>query len=415
MNGTAWHFNVHQAWKDEGYEIKGRTLDLKSAYRQLAVAPKDRHAVVIGIFDHTDKKHKLFATNALPFGASGAVMAFNWAAKSLKIALQKLMLVLSSQYFDDFPTVEAGCVGPQSILDTEEFLELLGWGVSKGDKSKPFQQEFSMLGVVVDFATIAKGFITVKISEERKKELVSFAEEVIYSRWLPAAVASSYRGRFGFAYLSFEGRPLAIQMRLLGQRAEQRGGTYWVGDELAAAMQDLITFLKQHTPRKVWISGDRMPMILYTDGACEEKITAGAMLYEPDTDTFEFWGVEVPDSFAKPWRDLGVEHAVAQSETFPVHVSLCTWAAQMRGREVIHFIDNEPVRESLVVGNTKAVASLQMLSDIARRTVANSVKFWHARVPSPSNPSDACSRLDFEFYRSWKNARSVKPIIRPLR
>ena len=101
--------------------------------------------------------------------------------------------------------------------------------------------------------------------------------------------------------------------------------------------------------------------------------------------------------------------------TFPVHVSLCTWAAQMRGREVIHFIDNEPVRESLVVGNTKAVASLQMLSDIAVRAVANGVKFWHTRVPSPSNPSDACSRLDFEIYRSWKNARSVKPIIRPLK
>ena len=47
--------------------------------------------------------------------------------------------------------------GEGSRTDFEEFLELLGWEVSKGKKSKGYAAEFSMLGIVVDFTTIAEG------------------------------------------------------------------------------------------------------------------------------------------------------------------------------------------------------------------------------------------------------------------
>ena len=81
---------------------------------------------------------------------------------------------------------------------------------------------------------------------------------------------------------------------------------------------------------------------------------------------------------------------------------------------MLHFIDNEPVRESLVCGNTRAEASLSMLARVACLTSSKRVKFWHARIPSQSNPADACSRLDFEFYKRWQRSVRVEPDLEPL-
>ena len=230
------------------------------------------------------------------------------------------------------------------------------------------------------------------------------------------AEAASFRGRFGFAYLSFEGRPLAWQMRQISNRAEQRSGSHFVSDEMAKAFKDIIVYLKNFKPRLVKITGDVKPLILYTDGACEEDlITSGALLYDPDTGVSEFWGAEVPKGLRKEWKAAGVAHAVAQSELYPVLVSLRTWRKVLKSRDVLHFIDNEGVRESLVSGNTRALANLRMLESTVTVATSLGIKFWHARIPSSSNPSDYFSRLSFFSYDQWPGAKKISPrLMTPL-
>ena len=81
-------------------------------------------------------------------------------------------------------------------------------------------------------------------------------------------------------------------------------------------------------------------MLFYTDGACEAKITAGALLFDPEDQSVKLWGIVVPKTFSDEWLRVGVKHAVAQCETFPVLVSLTTWPEELRDREVLHFVDN---------------------------------------------------------------------------
>ncbi len=88
--------------------------------------------------------------------------------------------------------------------------------------------------------------------------------------------------------MSFEGRPLAYQLRVLSKRAKQSGGSHYVDDSFVKVLEDIIEFLQSYGPRRVKISGDARPVLLFTDGAVEEKATAGAVIYDPVDGTIEY-------------------------------------------------------------------------------------------------------------------------------
>ena len=62
----------------------------------------------------------------------------------------------------------------------------------------------------------------------------------------------------------------------------------------------------------------------------------------------------------------------------------------------MHFVDNDSVKDAVTKGNTLALASLDILSAVAREEVANNSCTWYSRVPSQSNISDGPSRGCFE-------------------
>ena len=73
---------VHASWHNDS-TLLGRTLDLKSAYKQLAVNPEQGFVRVMVAYDPVRGKPAFFIFNALPFGATGSVYSFNRVAKSL--------------------------------------------------------------------------------------------------------------------------------------------------------------------------------------------------------------------------------------------------------------------------------------------------------------------------------------------
>lgn len=71
-----------EEFRGSGLRLSGRCLDLKSAYKQVVLAPTDGSNAVIAVLDPDDGEVKYFISCVLPFGATGAVMAFNRAASS---------------------------------------------------------------------------------------------------------------------------------------------------------------------------------------------------------------------------------------------------------------------------------------------------------------------------------------------
>ena len=103
--------------------LVGRCLDLKGAYKQIALHRADRPNAVLAVLNPTEGKVSFFLTNVLPFGATGAVMAFNRLARALRDLLQKLFLLPVVNYFDDYPHVDVAEGAGKSQAIMEEFLD----------------------------------------------------------------------------------------------------------------------------------------------------------------------------------------------------------------------------------------------------------------------------------------------------
>ena len=215
------------------------------------------------------------------------------------------------------------------------------------------------------------------------------------------------RGRMGYAYMQCAGRPMAPALRVLSERAESRSRDVAVDPKLRLALAELSWFFVNARPRLVDFRCNEAPAILYTDGAFESGVaTCGAVLFSSRLDTPQFFGFTVPEQLVSEWHCLGSRHCVAQAELLPAFVAKVTWQKEPTCAKVLHFIDNDSVKEALSRGNTGSLASIELLSKTIRQEVSNLSCTWYCRVPSASNLSDGPSRLDFTFVLSQGFARA---------
>ena len=66
---------MNEGWK--GAKLVGRTVDLRSACKQLEVAEEDLNVVVTCMYDVGSAAPRFWINQALPFGSSGSVYGFN--------------------------------------------------------------------------------------------------------------------------------------------------------------------------------------------------------------------------------------------------------------------------------------------------------------------------------------------------
>ena len=76
-------------------ELVGRSLDLASAYRQLAIADDSLCHAYLSVYDPTKESAALFQQVALPFGSRTAVNAFIRCARFLQLGGGSLLQTAS--------------------------------------------------------------------------------------------------------------------------------------------------------------------------------------------------------------------------------------------------------------------------------------------------------------------------------
>ena len=77
---------------------KGRTLDLRKAYKQMAVSSDDRHLMVL---THLGPSGPVFyISDVLPFGARGSVYSFLRTSRALSFLMNVCLTVPGSVFFD---------------------------------------------------------------------------------------------------------------------------------------------------------------------------------------------------------------------------------------------------------------------------------------------------------------------------
>eukprot|EP00971_Amphidinium_carterae_P036623 719786-Amphidinium_carterae.1 len=87
-SGHRWCCRVHPDWKVSSSTVVARTVDLRSAYKQLPVSEQDLPVAITCMY-HPRIQHAVFYCNA--------------SSRGLEVVMCMVGGLLASSYFDDFP------------------------------------------------------------------------------------------------------------------------------------------------------------------------------------------------------------------------------------------------------------------------------------------------------------------------
>lgn len=387
---------VHPGWteKDVGGLVT-KTVDLKSAYKQFAISPEDRKRAVITVKSSEGGQPKGFVSAVLPFGAAAAVMAFNRVSRLLwRIFIEAG--VLCGSYFDDFPILDLGCTSGSASSTVRAICKLLGFKCSE-DKELEFADKTAMLGVIFDTSMAKEAKCVISNKPDRVKQLSESIDTVLDKGCIASGEVPKLFGRLQFAEYQVAGRVGKLALAELRELSRRSASHVVVDDQMARAFEMLRFRLCEHPPRVVTASGKERPVVVFTDGACENEdddnyvASVGGVLYPSCGSKPLFFGGRVPDDLVKQWRS-NKKHVIGLVELYAVILARHTWAKFLNGRKIIYFIDNIPAMRSLIRGTSSDSSWRSVLLEYERcESVAQSFP-WMARVASKSNIADWPSR-----------------------
>ena len=329
---------VHHGWHGVS-TLLGRTLDLKSAYKHLAVNPEQGFVRVMVAFDPIRAKRAFFIFNALPFGATGSVYSFNRVAKSLWRIMVSLGCVWTTQYYDDYPNVELKSLSNSSRSFMEFIPQSLGrLFAAKGKKAEPHLPCFKVLGVLLDLTESSKGRFVVANKPERIDDLVQSMVDILDKGYLTGSAAASLHGQLNFTQGQYYGCVLKPGMVFL-QKVLRHGWHSDYQQELAAVIAYIVSALRNCPPRKIGISDEVRPVLTFPDGAYEPgefgSVTSAGLVYVDGSNSFKLvQEVSVPQSLIQHWARGGAKQLIIYLELWPILAFLSAYGKQFNNRRV---------------------------------------------------------------------------------
>ena len=373
-----------------GADFSGRCFDLSKAYKQIAVSESNLKHAVLGARDSKGKWY-MYASQSLPFGAIASVYAFNKSAKALQHLLLEDFAIVTTNYFDDFPTLEFRAAEDVTTGVVSQFFQLLGWRHAvSGKKAKPFQDTFAALGVEYNLQKLSQGYFTLGNKPERLERIARMVSKVAEEGRVSVTNAASIHGLLNFASGFTLGKALQIAAQGFSMLAS--------GVSLpTATLRDLCEHtdivVKALQPREIEVPVQPLPVIIYTDGAFDENRAAwGAIVIDPLTNTRLCFAGAVPSFLLTAWKHLVGEQLICQIEMFAVVCIRWRMRHLLNKRRLILFIDNEPCRFSLIKGRSPSDPLFRMSHACACMEAQMPCYTWFERIASYCNPADLPSR-----------------------
>lgn len=411
--GRDWRTKLHDEWSlEEWRELRGRVADLKSAYKQLASHPAHSATAVVAV-KAPDGERKLFRSLSLMFGQAAAVYAFLRFSRAIAALATELLDLIVVEFFDDFSQIEPERTASSAQEAMEKLVKLLGWRLSETEeKRKPFQKEFVALGVLFDFSRAQEKVVQLKNKPGRVDNIAEQVEAVLADpeRRLQFKEALSLRGKIGFAEGQTYCRMTAYVARMLSERAREVRPRL-VPEELRYGLRFAVEHLKAAAPRVLYPKKSSLPVMVYTDGACEDTTSIGGVLFVPGQRPQAF-GCELSDADVAKWKSKATQkQVIGQAEIFPVLVAKLTWAEELKNKRVIFFLDNESAKIALIRAYSPVLSSLKMVMESAAWDFHNNCGTWYSRVPTACNVADDPSRMVVGELLKALNAKIVEPVL----
>ena len=378
-------------------KLKGRTFDLRSAYKQFGV---DKwHSDFLQVCVKNPKGgHGLFGVTALPFGATGSVTSFLRVSNALaRIGHHGLDLIWSA-FFDDYTAICTDTEEDNVTFYIEALFRMLGFDfATEGDKAPPFNETFKTLGLEFDLKNICSGSFCLQHTESRRAELVATINSLIAKGNTTPKELERLHGRLVWFNAFVFGRKMNHAVKILSLACHSTEKTLRLAGELRGALASLQGLLVESRPLVINKSLCTA-WIIFTDGAYEptsdRPATVGGILISPCGVATSYFGEELEQTLLDKLL-VDSQHPIYELEVLPPLLAISAWSHFISGSPVVFYLDNDAARSAYIQG----VGATRFARVFTKNFVGLESRFrilsWFGRVPSHSNPSDKPSRMDF--------------------
>ena len=192
-------------------------------------------------------------------------------------------------------------------------------------------------------------------------------------------------------------------------------GISWGGEAVDRGNEPRVTLpwrLDSAGPRIVEPIAWEYPIVIFTDGACEDAgASIGGIIFAQGMRPQTFGAMLTKEATRKLASKIGQTQIIGQAELLPVLVAKYIWRSILANRRVIYFVDNDSARLALVRGYSPVITSLGIIMRCAHQDALSRSSSWYARVPSKSNIGDGPSRMDASQVRALYGAEVVQPAL----
>ena len=407
---------VHKDWLERPPEVKATCIDLKSAYKQLALHPDEYRRTVVSLWDVDRNSPACYVMRTLPFGAAASVHHFLRISYFIHAAGLEAGLCWGA-YFDDFPTLSHVYNEASTKATALGLLDLMGFKCSL-DKLEDFSFRAEMLGVELNLENFPEGKIVVKNKESRVLELTECIDRTLDLGFIDGDLLPSTLGKMQYAEAQLWGRAGRVALADLREATLHKEAKIPLDSGMKRALEVLRNKFNSGKPRTLVASETRRPHLVFVDGSLEYDddgrpvACIGGVLCARNGDK-QVFGCDVPGDLIEAWQAEGKTHVIGLIELYALVTALNTWKNILGNDRVILFTDSWPVYDVVVKGTSSEQAWRKLLLDLEEFDEQCPMMLWIARVPSSSNPADPPSRRslrEIEFLRPFDVIDAICPI-----
>ena len=392
-DGTILRGRLHPSWSSSrAWQPLVATLDLRSAYKQVPLAPSNRAFSVVSLKDPESSLVSLFVGRSLPFGSTSSVINFN----RLSRLLWRLgNFLFWSNYYDDYPVVTPAALADSTRDTMLTFMRLVKFDTAE-EKLNPFSPSASVLGIEIDCSASPEGWVDVRNKDGRAGEVCVGLELLLQEGFLLRRDLPRILGRIQFADAQVLGKAGRHAMKEIRNWSSSHSADVLRLDDVAKrSFRVLLDRFRASRPVRVPCSVAPEVMHVFTDGSSEGRNHfIGGILFSSLSGPTRFFACEVPATLAERWQS-DMMHIIGPVETYAVAVARCVWEIALKGCRCVYYIDNYGALDAFIKGFSSNAYMSDILLSFEQRELSGPSWPWFTRVPSESNCADDPSRAQF--------------------
>ena len=337
------------------------------------------------------------------FGMASSVLNFNRFPKLMVAMARSLLALPVSQYFDDYFIMDLRCAGDSGQVGLQRLHMHLKRPLDDGKRQSMASKRVG-LGVVVDVSRVRTEWaVVVSTKWHRCLSILTMLRDARDHNHLPNGVAATIYGKLGFVLTAVYGRVGRAAAQPLMQRVWHDHTT-----DFTPALQHMLAFyealLPSLPPLTIPIYDDgQAPVVIYTDASFHRDVNGvpvshmGYQIIDPG-----HVGRAIAPTTLHCDRALSTDELYLFSHDkvtliMQAEIAAAEWVyfsntERLRGRRVIHFIDNTGALSAMIYGYARKLDCARMINSFHLLLASLQLCVYFEWVPSEANTSDLPSR-----------------------